>query len=108
MVQLPPGGHIRCAQPAQSGGIDQVVFQDKEQTLQSTNKNKTSSGSPPTDKQLEAQFLYEVCGQDCDQVRERAAGGGRITGRLDTNGSTYTIPGQPALLNLLPTAFLSW
>ncbi|MBQ1070705.1 ATP-dependent metallopeptidase FtsH/Yme1/Tma family protein, partial [Micromonospora sp. D75] len=86
------------------GGIEKVVFQDKEQTLQLDLKDKAKFGDDTTTDKIEAQFPYEVGGQVWNQVREAEAAD-RITGPVDTKVSSDSI-WVSLLVNLLPIALL--
>lgn len=85
------------------GGIEKVVFQDKEQTLQIDLKDKAKFGDTNTDR-IEAQFPYEVGGQVWNEVLE-AKSANRITGPADTKVSSDSI-WVSLLVNLLPIALL--
>ena len=86
------------------GGIEKVVFQDKEQTLQLDLKDKAKFDGDTTTDKIEAQFPYEVGGQVWNQVREAEAAD-RITGPVDTKVSSDSI-WVSLLVNLLPIALL--
>ncbi|HEY0697121.1 MAG TPA: ATP-dependent metallopeptidase FtsH/Yme1/Tma family protein, partial [Micromonospora sp.] len=85
------------------GGIEKVIFQDKEQTLQLDLAQKAKFGDTTTDK-IQAQFPYEVGDEVWNQVQQAKAAN-RITGPVNTEVSSDSVL-VTLLVNLLPIALL--
>jgi cell division protease FtsH len=84
-------------------GIEQAIYQDKEQTLQLELRNKEKFGNTETNR-IQAQFPYEVGDEVWNKVLE-AKQAGRITGEADTQVSEDSVF-LSILINLLPIAIL--
>ncbi len=85
------------------GGIEKVVFQDKEQTIQLELAEETEFGDTTT-KLIEAQFPYEVGDEVWNEILEAKANN-RITGPADVEVSSDSI-WVSLLVNLLPIVLL--
>ncbi|HEX6970452.1 MAG TPA: ATP-dependent zinc metalloprotease FtsH [Micromonosporaceae bacterium] len=84
-------------------GIEQAVYQDKEQTLRLELKDEEKFGDREASR-IQAQFPYEVSDDVWNQVLE-AKQAGRISGEVDTEVSRDSVF-VTILVNLLPIAIL--